>query len=143
MPISTALLVCGLLCIFAGNKAFYWCIWTAFAPLCLLTPYIVGFPILSSLTSSIIVISVIAAFVANKVFKDVFIKPDKRRSVVLILSWLLPLFIYALNMFLMSRTDVVYNPLIFVSLNFICYALVAGLDTYTVIYIKSLNKTAG
>lgn len=145
-PIAITMLVCGLLCLFAGSKAFYWCIWTALAPITVLTPHLVGFPVLSTLTVIIVIVSVIMLFVANAVFKNVVIKTEKKKSILLILGWILPIALYVLHICLLmidmhSPPNVAYNEIFSTILNFVCYALIAGLETYTVCYIRSLRKS--
>ena len=37
VPVLLALLICGMICIFLKQRALYWCIWTALAPISILT----------------------------------------------------------------------------------------------------------
>lgn len=134
-PIAIAMLICGLLCLFAGNTAFYWCIWTVLAPITVLTPHIVGLATLSTLSIVQIGIVVIMIFVANAVFKDTVIKTDKKKSILLIL-----VSIFTIALYIANFNFVTYTWAISFMLNFICYSLIALLETYTVCYIKSLKR---
>ena len=181
LPIALSFLISGLLCLFAGKKAFYWCIWTALAPLVVLIPFLVGLSFLPVLSVSMLIVFVIMLFVANIVFKDTIVKTSAKKTVLLVLSWILPLAIYVLeyyictmpmpsylhrgrtvgfcprcfcrdslsvdyllqHRFLNPTSDVVhtdYNTTIELLLNFICYVLIALLETYTVCYVKNLRK---
>lgn len=144
-PMAIALLVCGLFCLFAGSRAFYWCIWTALAPITVLTPHLAGVPILPALTGIIILVSVIMTVVAHAVFKDVMIKTNKKKSILLMLGWMLPIALYLLDLcvFMSNRhspPNVAYNEMFFIILHFVWYALIAGLETYTVCYVGSLKN---
>lgn len=143
LPIALSFLISGLLCLFAGKKAFYWCIWTALAPLVVLIPFLVGLSFLPMLSVSMLMVFVIMLFVANIVFKDTIVKTSAKKTVLLVLSWILPLAIYVLEYYICtmpmpSYTD--YNTTIELLLNFICYVLIALLETYTVCYVKNLRK---
>ncbi len=142
LPIALAMLVCGLLCLFAGNKALYWCIWTALAPITILTPHIVSLSLLSTLTLFMIAVIIIMFFVARSVFKDTVIQTSKKKTVLLILAWVLPIALYILHVCLVNvgMLYASYSIISSIMLNFICYILIAVLETYTVCYIKSLKK---
>lgn len=142
-PIVLALLVCGLLCLFAGEKAFYWCIWTAFAPITVLSPQLVGFPVLSTLTVILCVVIAIMLFVANIVFKETFVKTTPKKTLLLILAWMAPIALYLFHICLLTTTIpyVAYNALLSMALNFVCYILIAGLETYTVCYVRSIKAS--
>lgn len=142
LPIALAMFVCGLLCIFAGNKAFYWCIWTALAPITILTPHIVGLPLLSTLTLFMIAIIIVMFFVAKAVFRDTVVQVGKKKTVLLILAWVLPIALYILHICLVNVGILYasYSVITSITLNFICYILIALLETYTVCYIENLKK---
>ena len=142
LPIALAILVCGLLCLFAGEKAFYWCLWTVFAPITVLTPQLVGFPVLSTLTAVLSIVIIIMFFIANIVFKESFVKTTRKKTILLIVAWNVPVALYALHICLLTMTMpyIAYNALLSMVLNFVCYVLIAGLETYTVCYIRNLIK---
>lgn len=144
-PVAIALLVCGLLCLFAGSRAFYWCIWTALAPITVVTPHLAGGPMLYTLSGIIIIVSVIMIVVANTVFKDVMIKTNKKKNILLILGWMLTIALYVLDICVLmidmySLPNVAYNEIFSIIVHFVWYALIAGLETYTVCYIRSLKN---
>ncbi len=141
MPIALAILVCGLLCLFAGEKAFYWCLWTIFAPIVVLSPQLVGFPVLSTLTVILGFVIIIMLFIANVVFRRSFVKTTPRKTIFLIFAWLVPVALYVLHICLVTTTIpyIAYNALLSMALNFVCYVLIAGLETYTVCYVRSIK----
>ena len=143
LPVALSIMVCGLLCLFAGNKAFYWCMWAIFAPITVLTPQLVGFPVLSVLTIILIIVFVIMFFVANAVFKDTIVKIRRKKTILLILAWLIPIWVYSLLYCIYTipmPSNIAYNTLVSIMINFVLYALVAVLETYTVCYVKNLRK---
>lgn len=143
LPLSLAIMVCGLLCLFAGRKAFYWCIWTIFAPITVLTPQLIGFPILSTLTTILFVVFVIMLFIANIIYKDTTIKVTRTKTIILTLAWIIPIGVYGLQFLIHTRPMppyIAYNALFSMMLSFVCYAIVAALETYTVCYIKNIKK---
>ena len=143
IPVALSIMVCGLLCLFAGNKAFYWCMWAIFAPITVLTPQLVGFPVLSVLTIILIIVFVIMFFVANAVFKDTIVKIRRKNTILLILAWLIPIWVYGLLYCIYTipmPSNIAYNTLVSIMINFVLYALVAVLETYTVCYVKNLRK---
>lgn len=134
-PIAFAMFICGLLCLFAGKNAFYWCVWTALAPITVLSPFVVGFSALTTLALLMVVMIIIMFFVANCVFKDCKIYNNKKKTTFLILLWILPIMLYLLHIYLLTISLIVS-----ILLNFITYTLIAVLETYTVCYLKSLKK---
>lgn len=143
LPVALSIMVCSLLCLFAGNKAFYWCMWVIFAPITVLTPQLVGFPVLSVLTIILFVVFVIMFFVANAVFKDTTVKTTRRKTVLLALAWLIPIWVYGLLFCICTRPMppiLAYNALLSMMINFVLYTLVAVLETYTVCYIQNIKK---
>lgn len=142
LPIALAMLICGLLCIFLGKKAFYWSIWTALAPITILTPHIVSLSMVSMLSGFMIVIISVMFFVARSTFKDIIIQTSKKKTVLLITLWILPIALYVLHVCLVNAGTLYANYSIISSIliNFICYIFIALLETYTVCYIKSVKK---
>lgn len=143
LPVALSIMVCGLLCLFAGNKAFYWCMWAIFAPITVLTPQLVGFPVLSVLTIILIIVFVIMFFVANAVFKDTIVKIRRKNTILLILAWLIPIWVYSLLYCIYTipmPSNIAYNTLVSIIINFVLYTLVAVLETYTVCYIQNIKQ---
>lgn len=142
LPIAFAMLICGLLCIFLGNKAFYWCIWTALAPITILTPHIVSLSIVSTLSMFMIVVIIVMFFVARSAFKDTIVETSKKKTVLLILAWFLPIALYILHICLVYAGTLYasYSIISSIILNIVCYIFIALLETYTVCYLKSIKK---
>ena len=143
IPTTLSLLICSLLCLFARKRAFYWCIWTAFAPISILSPYIVGWSILSTMIVVISIAIIIMCFVANVVFNDVIIQTSFKKTIILFLLWFLPVGLFAFHICVLTRPMppiFAYNALFSMLLNFITYVLIALLKSYTVCYIKNLRK---
>ena len=146
LPIALSLMICGLLCLFAGKKALYWCIWTLLAPISLLTPHLVGFPFLSAISITMLIVFMIMLFVARVVFKDSVIKTTPKTTLLLILAWILPFAVYGAlicihtTQIAISLPTFIYETPFTMVLNLVCYILIAVLETYTVCYVKCLRK---
>lgn len=146
LPIALSIMVCGLLCLFAGKKAFYWCIWNLLAPLAILTPHMIGLAFLQSLSIAMLIVFVIMFFVARAVFKDTVIKTTPKKTLILILTWILPFAVYGTLLCIhkiqitIPMPTFVYGTSFTMLLNLVCYILIALLETYTVCYIKNIRK---
>lgn len=143
VPIALSSLVCGLLCLFAGRKAFYWCLWTVFAPISILSPHVVGLPVLTTLSMIMIAVIIIMLFVANAVFRDTVVTTTPKQTFLLVLSWLLPIGTYAFEICIHTRPMppyIAYNAIFSMLLGLVCYILIAVLETYTICYIKSAKR---
>lgn len=142
LPIALAMLICGLLCIFLGKKAFYWSIWTALAPITILTPHIVSLSIVSTLSLFMIVITIIMFFVARSAFKDTVVQVGKKKTILLIFAWFLPIALHVLHICLVYAGTLYasYSIITSLILNILCYIFIALLETYTVCYIKNIKK---
>ena len=133
VPVLLALLICGMICIFLKQRALYWCIWTALAPTAILTPYTVGFRPFFLVLMQVCCIAGMA-FAALHFFKNVFVSANRRKGILLIAAWLTAIAMYLLNF---GFAQIYW--LLSVVLNFVIFALIAGLETYTVCYIRSLR----
>ena len=146
LPIALSLMISGLLCLFAGKKAFYWCTWTSLAPLVVLIPFLIGLSFLSTLSVAMLTVFVIMLFVARIVFKDTVIKTTTKKTLLLVIAWIVPFTVYGALVCLhttqiaMPLPTFVYGTSFDLFLNFVCYILMALLETYTVCYIKNLKK---
>ena len=139
MPVALAFLVCGLLCLYVKEKALYWCIWTIFAPITVLSPFVIGASFFPTVYLTMVVLVSIMFFVAKVTFKDVYLKITTSKTISLILSWGLVLGVHVLNVLLLINIQT-YKEYLFILLDFICYVLIAGLETYTVCYLKSTKN---
>ena len=143
LPISLAIMMCGLLCLFAGEKAFYWCLWVIFAPITIFTPHLVGFSFLSVMLTVRLILIAIMCFIANAVFKNTVIQISTKKTLILSLAWCMPIALCAFHICVHTRPMPPYfdyNVFFDMTLNLICYVLIAGLETYTVCYIRNLRK---
>ena len=69
----------------------------------------------------------------------VSVKITTSKTIILVLSWGLALGVHALNVLLLINIPT-YKEYYFILLDFLCYALIAGLETYTVCYLKSRRR---
>ena len=131
-PIILALLVCGIICLCLKSNVGYWCIWSAFAPVTVLTPHIVGLPILSGIGIAQIIFFIIMAVYAVKKLKCPSFKVDASKTYPLIIAWIICAALYAVTLFVL--------PLGFISMvmvNYVVYAAFALMITYTGIYVQN------
>ena len=132
VPVLLALLICGMICIFLKQRALYWCIWTMLAPISILTCTVDFRPFFLVLMQLCCIAGM--AFAALHFFKDVFVSANRRKGILLIAAWLAAIAVYLINLGFAQM----YWLLSFV-FNFVIFALIAGLETYTVCYIRSLR----
>jgi len=131
-PAVMALLVCGIICLCLKNNVGYWCVWSAFAPVTVLTPHIVGLPILSGIRIAQIIFFAIMEVYAVKKLKYPSFKVDTSKTYPLILAWIICAALYAVTLFVL--------PLGFISMvmvNYVVYAVFALLITYTGIFVQN------
>lgn len=132
VPVLLALLICGMICIFLKQRALYWCIWTMLAPISILTCTVDFRPFFLVLMQLCCIAGM--AFAALHFFKEVFVSANRRKGILLIAAWLAAIAVYLINLGFAQM----YWLLSFV-FNFVIFALIAGLETYTVCYIRSLR----
>ncbi len=135
MPIALALFACSMLCLFLKRHAFYWCVWTALAPFSLLTPHVVGFGVLHAFSVIQTLVFVIMGFAAFATFSDVKVSVNRKKGIMLAAAWVLTVALYVLNFSITSS----YWLLSFI-FNFLLFAMVAVLETYTACFIRSRGK---
>ena len=122
VPVLLALLICGMICIFLKQRALYWCIWTALAPISILTCTVDFRPFFLVLMQLCCIAGM--AFAALHFFKDVFVSANRRKGILLIAAWLAAIAVYLINLGFAQM----YWLLSFV-FNFVIFALIAGLVT--------------
>ena len=132
VPVLLALLICGMICIFLKQRALYWCIWTMLAPISILTCTVDFRPFFLVLMQLCCIAGM--AFAALHFFKNVFVSVNRRKGILLIAAWLAAIAMYLLNFGFAQMYG-----LLSVVFNFVIFALIAGLETYTVCYIRSLR----
>ena len=134
-PVILALLACGIICLCLKNNVGYWCVWSAFAPVTIFTPHIVGLPILSGIGIAQIIFFVIMAVYAVKKLKCPNFKVDTSKTYPLIIAWIICAALYAVTLFVL--------PLGFISMvliNYVVYAAFALMITYTGIYVQNKKQ---
>ena len=132
VPVLLALLICGMICIFLKQRALYWCIWTMLAPISILTCTVDFRPFFLVLMQLCCIAGM--AFAALHFFKDVFVSANRRKGILLIAAWLAAIAVYLINFGFAQMYG-----LLSVVFNFVIFALIAGLETYTVCYMLSLR----
>ncbi len=141
-PVILSILACSLICLFVEYKAGYWCVWVTFAPISLLSPFLVGFSLLNGLKIFLLCFYIIMFFVAKKLFADKEISTSSKKSRFVIVFWvaLIGLRIFS---YLSATTTVITSAvglLPYSLLNLIMHIGVALLMTYTVCYVKNLKQ---
>lgn len=135
LPILLSAFVCSMICLCVKNNIGYWCTWAILAPFCLLSVHVVGLPILSMIGCTQITVYIVMTVVASKIFKNCIVHTSKRKSVFLVLGFLIAISIYI--------TALIFIPLGWLwmcIINYITYAILALLLTYGVCYVKSLKN---
>lgn len=151
LPLAAVLLVCGLLCLGAGRRAWYWCVWAVLVLPAVMGPLWVGMPTVTPFLVITAITAAVLLWVARTVFQDVRVAVSRRNSVLLALGWLLPPGLCAYQIYGLVRYGevsadppsvgvVVYNYGFSALLNAVCYVLIAVLGTYTVCYVKSRRE---
>ena len=146
LSLALSFMAMGLLCLFAGDKAFYWCIWAILAPVVILAPHMMGLAFFPNMTITMLIVFVIMFFVANAVLKDTVVATTRKATHRLIVAWILPFAVYGILVCIhkmpisIPLPNLVYSTFFTMLLNLVCYVLTALLETYTVCYIKCLRK---
>lgn len=142
IPIITVALACSLICLFVKEKAGYWCGWAVAAPIVVLSPHFVGFPILTAMNTLLVIFSVIMAFVASRIFDKPVITTDKKKNLHIILAWcaliVLRMIEYIVVMHSIISSAIAMLPFIIIDLT--AYIYTALLMTYTVCYVKNIKR---
>lgn len=135
VPILLTVFVCSMICLFVKNNIGYWCTWAILAPFCLLSVHVAGVPSLSMISGTQMIVYIVMTVVASKIFKNCIVHTSKRKSVFLVLGFLIVISIYI--------TALIFIPLGWIwmcIINYITYAILALLLTYGVCYVKSLKN---
>lgn len=135
LPILFSVFVCSMICLCVKNNIGYWCTWAILAPFCLLSVHVVGFPILSMIGCTQIIVYIVMTIVAVKLFKNYTVHTGKRKSVFLILGFLLGISAHV--------AALIFIPFTWIGMcivNYITYGFLALLLTYSVCYVKSLKN---
>lgn len=135
LPILISTLVCSLICLCVKKYAGYWCTWAALAPVCILSFHIVGLPILTTTGIMQIIVYIVMAFVANKIFKDYAVQTSKLKSILLAIGVTAGIAAYIVA--------IIFAPLDWIGMciiNYITYSALALLLTYSVCYIRTIKN---
>lgn len=141
-PFVISTLSCSLICLFVKHKAGYWSVWAIFAPITLLLPHFVGFSVLNGTNFALICFYIIMFFVAKKLFVNMEISINKKKSCLLAVGWIV---LIGLRIFsYVSVSSVVIDSAIgllpYMMMNLSVYIGIALLMTYSVCYAKKLKE---
>lgn len=144
IPIPTIIsaFTCSLICLFVKRNAGYWCAWAVAAPITLLSPLFVRFfiPVVTNIL--LLSFAVIMTLVARKIFVDVMIIPNRKKSVYVLLGWIALACLRILNYILVMRATIssaiAWIP--YISLDLLSYVGTSLLLTYTVCYFRSVKQ---
>ena len=144
LPTIVSALTCSLICLFVKRNAGYWCAWVIAAPIILLSSHSVGFfipiPIVTNLL--LVIFAVIMTLVARKLFVEVTIMPNRKKSIYVFLGWVALVSLRILNYVLVMRATIgsasAWLP--YISLDAFSYIGASLLLTYTVCYLRSVTQ---
>ncbi len=142
IPIVLSILVCSLICLFAEHKAGYWCVWVVFAPIALISPYIIGLSLLNGLNFLLLCFYVIMFFVARKLFADAEISTSGKKSRAVIVCWAALIGLHVFS-YISAYTSVISSAIGWLPYslsNLFTYIGFALLMTYTVSYAANLKR---
>lgn len=129
------LFVCGVVCL-VSKRALYWCIWTIFAPICTISPYIVGLAVVGFGGFLSIALIIFMYIFANRYFENVHVKTSLAKGILLAVLWIsIPVCVW-LNVFVLEHRFGV-SILFF---DIIIYVALAFIETYTVCFLKNLKR---
>ena len=136
-----SLAMCGLICLFVGNRAWYWCIWSLLAPLSFLIPRVAVLPHISLALIAQIFYWIAVVLSARRVFRGTAAQVTHARSVGLIVLWIAFLTARILLFFYpWGASNALLSPTVYVFWELFCHAFVAVFVTYTVCYWRNLRK---
>ncbi len=142
IPIIATALACSLICLFVKHKAGYWCAWAISAPLVVLSPHFIGFPIFTSEILLSVILSLIMTLIANKLFTHSIVTTSNKKTKYIILGWgsliIFRIVVYVIVLHTIIASAIAMLP--FITLSLIAYVYTSLLLTYTVCYIKSLKR---
>lgn len=133
IPVLLSVFTCGMLCLCLKSNIGYWCTWVAFAPISILTPHVIGMPVLFVMCGTHIVLLLIMAIIGNKHLSPLTKSISKHSSLFIIIGWAISALLYVALLFL---------PLQWFTkclINYALYVMFAILLTYTIRY-KKTNK---
>lgn len=132
-------LVCGVICLCVKKHIAYWCAWSAFAPVCVLGPHMVGLPIFTAMIFLKAAICVFMAYIASKQFSASEVTIKKTSRLFIIIMWIVFLAADAAVILFSPSAGGFLAPFFFVISNYATYCALALLVTYTVCYLKAVK----
>ncbi|MBR6650965.1 MAG: helix-turn-helix transcriptional regulator [Clostridia bacterium] len=142
IPIIFTALACSLICLFVKQKAGYWCVWAIAAPIVVLSPHFVGFPILTTMNTLLVIFSIIMVFVANRIFDKPMIPTDKIKKAHIILAWCVLIVLRVIEYIIIMQITIssALAMLPFIIMDLTAYIYTALLVTNTVCYVKNTKR---
>ena len=146
LAILLSTFTCSIICLSVKANAGYWCAWAALAPICILSPHIVGIPILTATGITQILIFIVMGLVANKTFHNCKVKTSKAKSILIIMGFLVGICSYIMPPILALRvvddgmSAVRYNWFGMCIFNYLIYTFLALLLTYSICYVKTIKN---
>lgn len=133
-PFLLPILACGIICLCVKRNIGYWCVWAALSPLCVMTFYFLGLPILSTTGGTQIIVFIIMSAFAYKKVKGGSIQISKKRTIVLAAIAFLCLALFIAIKFMEL------NFISFCIVNYSVYAVFALMLTYGACYVRALRE---
>ncbi len=127
--IAATVFCCSLVCLIAKKHAGYWCAWIAFAPIVMLTPFVVGLAVYRWRILLQIGWYCLMGLAARKYFAGTTITANRKRTTILILGWVAVVVVSILNCFTVNAL------LTHMTLTVLVYSGVAWLLTQTIAYM--------
>lgn len=130
VPVLISVFVCGILCLCLKTNIGYWCTWVAFAPLSILTPHVIGMPVLFVMCGTHVVLLCVMYAIGTKQLLPLSRNATKNSLVFIITGWVVSVLLYISLLFL---------PLEWFTkclINYVLYIVFAALLTYTIRYKK-------
>ena len=143
LPVVLSILACSLICLFVEQKAGYWCVWAVFAPITLMTPFIVGLSFLNGLNFMLLCFYIIMFFVAKRLFAEKEIETSRKKSLSVVACWvaLVGLCVFSYVSAYTSVISTAIGLLPYSLLKLFIYIGVALLMPYTVCYAENLKRS--
>lgn len=127
--IAATVLSCSVVCLTVTKHAGYWCAWIAFAPIVLLSPFVVGSSVYNWRMLFQLGWYILMGMVARKQFSSSEIVVTRKQTVCIILEWIA---VVGLSVFSRIAINAV---LIHLLLSILIYGSVAWLLTHTIAYV--------
>jgi len=131
IPVLISVFICGILCLCLKTNIGYWCAWVACAPIIILTPHVIGLPVLFVMHGTHVVLLFIISVIGTKQLLPLSKAVTKKSLVFIIIGWGISVLLYITLLFLPLEWST--KCLI----NYVFYIFFAALLTYTIRYQKT------